>query len=299
MPTLRYSILICTHNRSPVLAKTLELFLAQLGLEPGGELVVVDNASTDATPETVSRFPSIRYVREDRLGLSHARNRAMEVSRGEWLLFVDDDVIPAAGWVSAYRRFSTEASPNCAFVGGRVYPCYEIDPPPELSEGIQYMQGVWGLAEPGNYHDRILGNDSQFPVGANFGGRREEFLKFRFSPDYGRKGQVLRGFEETLFLKSLVESGKHGRWVKGAEVGHLVPEERMTMNYVARLYEGLGHSHWRHYRSHGRFDLMLLCFKYWRRTRGQRYVPDGRRKFRDFTQRYYYLGALKEALSCR
>jgi len=62
------------------------------------EILVVDNGSTDRTPDIVKSFP-VRYLREERRGASYARNRGIEESKGEILAFTDADCVVTTGWL--------------------------------------------------------------------------------------------------------------------------------------------------------------------------------------------------------
>lgn len=263
----------------------------------GVEVIVVDNASTDCTADVVLGFESFQYCREDQLGLSNARNRALREARGEWIIFLDDDVLPSAGWLDAYLGFIRTAPKKCGFIGGRVTPHFEEPPPnPFLSE-IEYMHGVWGLCEVENYDSLMQSPECQLPVGANFGGRREAFLEVGFDPKYGRKGTKLQSFEETLLMEGLLANGWFGHWVKGAELAHCVSVARFSLEYVARFYEGLGRSHWAHRKDYSRCKLLLKVLKGTLRGSRAMTFSDANFTLRDFTRQHYYLGAFKEAFS--
>lgn len=91
------SICIATYNRSSFIGETLDSITAQL--EPGVELVIVDGASPDNTPEVVAQHtaqhPGIRYYREDEnSGIDRDYDKAVGYARGEYCwLMTDDDLL--------------------------------------------------------------------------------------------------------------------------------------------------------------------------------------------------------------
>ena len=88
------SVIIPTYNRRDVLARTLDS-LRQQSLPPQSfEVVVVDDGSTDGTGGIADQtFPfTFRYVRQPNQGASAARNHGAETSRGDILVFLDDDI---------------------------------------------------------------------------------------------------------------------------------------------------------------------------------------------------------------
>jgi glycosyltransferase involved in cell wall biosynthesis len=84
-------VVIPTRNRAALLGRAVRSVLEQTFAD--FELFVVDDGSTDATPETVRRFtdPRIRTLRQDHAGVSTARNAAIAEARGDWVAFLDDD----------------------------------------------------------------------------------------------------------------------------------------------------------------------------------------------------------------
>lgn len=66
------------------------------------EIIVVDS-STDGTAEIVRRFP-VRYLWEGRRGISYARNRGIEASKGEIVASLDADCVATTGWLQELVR---------------------------------------------------------------------------------------------------------------------------------------------------------------------------------------------------
>jgi GT2 family glycosyltransferase len=96
------SIVVCTRDRAATLAPCLER-LAAIAY-PAVEIIIVDNAPTDNSTlkvvmERQARDPRFRYEREDRPGLSYARNRGLAAARGTYLAYTDDDVAVDPYWV--------------------------------------------------------------------------------------------------------------------------------------------------------------------------------------------------------
>ena len=97
----RLSICIATFERAKFIAQTLDSILAQW--QPGVEIVVVDGASRDDTPEVIkpylTRNPGVRYYREaENSGVDRDYDKAVGYARGEycWLMGDDDLLRPGA-----------------------------------------------------------------------------------------------------------------------------------------------------------------------------------------------------------
>jgi GT2 family glycosyltransferase len=122
----RVSVLVCTRNGSSTLSSCLEALGRQT--HPNYEVLVIDDGSTDSTPEIAQRFPQVRYVRQEHAGLSAARNLGMLEASGSLLAYTDDDCIPDEDWLLyACRAFE---DPQCVAAGGPNLP----PPPRNLTE---------------------------------------------------------------------------------------------------------------------------------------------------------------------
>jgi glycosyltransferase involved in cell wall biosynthesis len=97
----KLSICIATYNRGRFIGETLDSILIQM--EPGVEIVVVDGASPDNTPEVMApyvlRYPEIRYIRElENSGIDADFDKAVGYAKGDycWLMTDDDLLQPSA-----------------------------------------------------------------------------------------------------------------------------------------------------------------------------------------------------------
>jgi glycosyltransferase involved in cell wall biosynthesis len=91
-PAPRVSVAISTWNRAHLVGRAIRTALAQTFED--FELLVVDDGSTDATPEVLAGVNDgrLRLVRHERNhGISRTRNTSLGLARGEWLAFLDDD----------------------------------------------------------------------------------------------------------------------------------------------------------------------------------------------------------------
>ena len=92
------SIVLPVRDGEKTLARCLEALVRTDYPADRREIVVVDNVSSDRTPEIARSFP-VTLVSELREGLSHARNRGVEVSVGELIVFLDVDCFVTTNWL--------------------------------------------------------------------------------------------------------------------------------------------------------------------------------------------------------
>jgi glycosyltransferase involved in cell wall biosynthesis len=84
------STVITSYNKGPYLAEAIDSALAQD--YPHQEIMVVDDGSTDHTPEVAGAYEDrIRYVWQENRGPSGAKNRGVLEARGEFIAFLDGD----------------------------------------------------------------------------------------------------------------------------------------------------------------------------------------------------------------
>ena len=86
----RASVVIPSYNHGEFVGDAISSVLAQTYGDY--EILIVDDGSTDNTAEIVAQFGSrVRYIRQENQGLSSARNRGINVARGEFIGLLDAD----------------------------------------------------------------------------------------------------------------------------------------------------------------------------------------------------------------
>jgi len=229
---MHLSVLIPTRNRAALACGLLDS-LAQLPAVPWKwEVIVLDNGSTDDTAERVKQKQAelpidIRYVLEPRPGLHEGRNRGALEARGKYLAYLDDDMVLAPTWLQGVDLLE-EGKADA--VVGRIVPKWEAPPPQWLTR--MFEGGVFGPL--------ALLDLGEFPIetghfyGCNLFLPRQTVLDFGgFHPD-GMPKELLqyRGDGETGLWLKMKAAGKKLWYAPLAIAYHIVPTERMTLEYM-------------------------------------------------------------------
>ena len=126
---LTLSVVIPAHNEQHLIGSCLRAVLTQDEIAHCYEVIVVNNASTDATAEIVRKeFPNVRLINEPRKGLAIAYNCGASKAKGDIVVFVDADNILAQNHLrKVLREFNNDtklvalSGPYVYIDGGRLY----------------------------------------------------------------------------------------------------------------------------------------------------------------------------------
>lgn len=188
MTELRISVVIPAYNYARTLPRAVESVLAQLG-EGSAELLVIDDGSTDATPQVLESLQGqhpgrFRALRKANGGLSSVRNRGIVEAVGQYLIFLDADDEMAPGALAALSQHIDTHPDSRLIIGGhwsvfengtrtlhRVKPLpatargrvrgYLLDKTVSLSNGACAMHRE--VFAPGNYPEHLR-NVEDIPV---------------------------------------------------------------------------------------------------------------------------------------
>ena len=233
------TVAVCTWNRAHLLRRTLES-LRRLEVPAGTrwEVLVVDNASTDATPALLNEYRALlplRVVREARQGTAHARNRAAREAAGAFLLCTDDDVEVDAAWLRAYVD-AIAAHPQAELFGGTVLPRFEGRPPRWLRSGWSLVSGAYAARELGTHGFDLEACIAHLPYGPSYAVRTALARRFPCDIGLGPNGAQRNVGDETTALSQMLLAGARGRWVPQARAWHWVSRERQTVAFVAEHF---------------------------------------------------------------
>lgn len=221
VPLARYpkvSVVVCSYNG----ARTLEACLTSL-LQmdyPDYEVILVDDGSTDETPEIAEAFPKVIRIRQKNMGLSAARNVGLKCARGEVIAYTDSDCMADKDWL--YYLVGTLTSGDFVAVGG-----------PNVSPPAQSWVQACVAASPGQPSHVLLGDaEAEHIPGCNMA-----FYKWSletiggFDPEYRTAG------DDVDVCWRLMDHGYRIGFSPSAVVWH---HRRFTIRAYFKQQEGYG-----------------------------------------------------------
>ncbi len=125
------TVVILTHNGADLLPLSLAHLELQTYPSASFEVVIVDNASEDQTPQVIERFATgspvrTRWVRlNKRRSRARARNEGLKQAQGQWVLFLDEDLLAGSHLVESHMDAHRGRDGHCAIVG-------HVSPHPQL-----------------------------------------------------------------------------------------------------------------------------------------------------------------------
>jgi len=247
---LSVSVVIPVRNAARTLPHCLE---ALEGLDPQPmEVILVDNGSTDETPEFLRTFAQdhasrgVKIVQEPRAGVSRARNAGIRVARGDILAWTDSDCAPQPSWL----RYLVEPfdEPTVGATAGRVLAA-------SPSSIVELFCGLYTFQTPNSPNRAHQWTPRRGGyAGANFAVRRVLAEKLG-----GYDEEVKNWGEDYDFCARLYAHGFSIAYVPAAQVFHY---NRATVRGMLHQAYGQGRSHPYLLRRHAARGLWidLPCF---------------------------------------
>ncbi len=229
---MKLSIVLCTYNRSHLLQESLGSLCRQDAETSSFEILVVDNNSTDDTRTVVkaylTSYPNVRYILEEKQGLSHARNRGYQEAAGEYVGYFDDDAKAPSDWVSKALVIIDAKHPNV--FGGPYYAFYNTPKP-------RWFKNDYGSNVLAPYPKELVENE--FLTGTNIFFERDLLSSLGgFNPKLGMCGAGLGYGEETQIIIEARRSVKNLTVYYDPQlyVYHLVQPAKMRLIPAAKRH---------------------------------------------------------------
>lgn len=237
------SVIVCTYNRQDCIRACIESVVDSIlhSQEPHKyELIVVNNNSTDNTGQilesmSVPNCVEFSIVGEYKQGLSFARNKGIEVSKYDYVTFIDDDAFVRIDWCKNLSSYIKDNSPS-AF-GGKIIPIFESEPPKWFRSEYHSNYSILDCELNSGPFPPLMG-----PVGANMGFYKKAFTDQFFITDLGRKGESLLSGEESEFF-ARIRNRSMIHYIDSVVVKHLIPDSRLTKNWLYKRFYYGGYSH--------------------------------------------------------
>lgn len=229
----RSTVAVCTRNRAPLLAGCLASLDSQLFDGDDVEVLVVDNGSTDATPDVLRAWSTgrngRRWVHEPQVGVSHARNAALAASDRQVVIFVDDDALVPPCWAQAHLA-AYDSRLHIGAVGGPVGLVWPAGRPEWVTDSLSQWYSALDLGDAAGRYPNEHG-----PYGTNMSVWRSAAVAVGgFNPDFGRRGRSLMSGEEPELSRRLVEAGWELHYAPAAAVVQQVLPERIDRKWLLR-----------------------------------------------------------------
>jgi len=230
-PAIKVTVAIPTYNRADFLRQTLAGLVAQQFPRDHFEVLVIDNNSRDNTAAVVAEFastrPAPRYIREEKQGLDHARNRALAEARGEIIVFGDDDILVKPDWLAQITvPLLADAGHRVGAVGGEVIPVFPDGLPDWVREWHAPLAFRPDLGPLPARHS---------PMGANLAFPKWVFAQlgpFHTALDRAA-GNYFSGGDSEM-IRRVRAAGLEVWFAPAAAVQHQMPASRTTFRYAAR-----------------------------------------------------------------
>lgn len=238
------SVIICTYNRDKYIYNVLRSIAENDYPKDSYEIVLVNNNCTDNTEAECLRFkndyPDVAFYcfYEPNQGLSYARNCGIRESKGEIIIYVDDDAVVNKEYLRTYAEFFSR-SHEAAAAGGPITPQYETEEPEWMSHYTRML--LTGALDLGSKEREFP--KGAFPGGGNVAYRRSVFDQIGlFNVELGRKGSSLIGAEEKDLFDRMDSQEMKFYYLPNSILYHIIPKRKLTEDYFNRLSLGIGQS---------------------------------------------------------
>lgn len=243
------SVLLCTRNPRPhYIRRTLDALRAQTLPTNQWSLIIVDNGSNSPLRGQldVTWHPWAKIEEEPMAGLTPARIRAIRLSEGPLVVFVDDDNVLQSDYLEKAVAIASQW-PQLGTWGGSLEAEFE-EPPHEWTRGYWNWLAIRKVSAP--LWSNVMFETAALPYGAGMCVRRavvEHYIKSleqnKVAGQLDRTDERLWGGGDADLSYTAIKYGYGNGVFPELRLTHLMPRERFSEQYLLKLVEDMTCSH--------------------------------------------------------
>ncbi|MDR1391594.1 MAG: glycosyltransferase [Clostridiales bacterium] len=241
----KVSVIICTYKRKDKLCDAVWSVVRQSLSKKDYEIIIVDNSPLCSDAEEIAAYFKLKYSEFEGFikyitvlpeGLSYARNEGIRKARGEFLLFLDDDIL--ADYHLIEEVFSTfKYHENAGVVGGQIILDVPFPRPEVIKRGFE---SLWSQFKVQYSTYKAITQHFELPFGANYAVRRSVALQVGgFDTSYGRIGNDFSGGEEIVFSFKAMQMGYEVGVQPRSKVLHRIDIKRFDKEHVKKTVKSI------------------------------------------------------------
>lgn len=239
---MKLSIVICSYNRAQYIGDALDSLYKQTTSLSDFEVMLVDNNSTDGTPEVYKSWREIhpegnfQYLTEHQQGASFARNTGAAHAQSDWLCFMDDDAVAFPDFVANIIKH-TQEKPTIVGFGGKIIPKYIPEKPVWMSYYVSSLVGNFDYSPV-----PCAFKKGKYPLESNMVIKKSVFDQVGgFNTTLpGVVGTLRIGGEGKELFYKVIGLGEEIYYDPNIIVYHVVETNKLTKEYLYRVASGIG-----------------------------------------------------------
>ena len=242
---MKPSLIMCTRNPKPSSIKSsINAILAQDYKNPF-EIIVVDNNSTQKVESLFRKNKKIKWAFEKKPGLTSARLKGLQESKGDLLIYVDDDNVLSKNYLSTAIQLADQ-DPHTGVWSAEITGKFEVKPPPWAKMYLPFLALIDHSEE--KWSDSPEGGT--LPIGAGMVVRRRvmcayarEVVRCPVRSILDRRPGTLMAGGDTDIGYTAIRLGYGCRYTRKLRLTHLIPRTRLEPDYLFQLAQDVTASH--------------------------------------------------------
>jgi glycosyltransferase involved in cell wall biosynthesis len=240
--SLDFSVVMATRDRPDILDRCLAAFARVEAREVTWEFVVVDDGEDPRTQRVLDKYASVLPLVRRKSAGGEGKNRSLNLAipgtRGAVVVFVDDDVLPASGWLTGLEG-ACGRWPQHEVFGGRILPNFPGDVPEHVDLTWSRIRdalviGDWGMPEGPCDPARVWG--------PNMAVRRSVLIHHRFDEARGPRGLHYAMGGDSEFILRVTAEGREAIHLPDWTVEHMIRAEQFEPAWLkARAFRAGRH----------------------------------------------------------